>query len=75
MSEPREMILMIKSTDTIRDIRYNKDSSEELTIAISTGKIESITLTSKAVLSIKFNNGELLLDIDDSELKKIEYKD
>ncbi len=69
------MILMIKDIDSIKDIRYNRNSSEELTIAISTGKIESITLTSKAVLSIKFNNGELLLDIDDSELKKIEYKE
>ncbi|MHA1170047.1 MAG: hypothetical protein ACTSRU_19635 [Candidatus Hodarchaeales archaeon] len=75
MSEPSELILTIKDVETIKDVSFNRSINDGLTITVSIGRIEAMTLMSKAVLSIKFSNGELLLDIDENELKKIEYKE
>jgi len=70
MSEPSELILTIKDVETIKDVSFNRSINDGLTITVSIGRIEAMTLMSKAVLSIKFSNGELLLDIDENELKE-----
>ncbi|MHA1450515.1 MAG: hypothetical protein ACTSP4_13990 [Candidatus Hodarchaeales archaeon] len=62
--------MTIKDVETIKDVSFNRSINDGLTITVSIGRIEAMTLMSKAVLSIKFSNGELLLDIDENELKE-----
>ncbi len=75
MSKPRELILTIKEKESFRNIHWEEDSLEGLTLSLRTGKITSIKLIEGAVLSIAFDSGTLLIDIHKNELNEIIYED
>ncbi|MFW9993049.1 MAG: hypothetical protein ACFFD4_13480 [Candidatus Odinarchaeota archaeon] len=75
MSKPRELILTVKNIEALRNIHWDKDGVDGFTLSVMSGKIHSVNIISGRVLSIVFDSGKLLIDIQKDDLKDIKNEE
>lgn len=75
MSNQRKVILTINNPDAVQKSYWDRTITNEFTLTAITGKIIEIKVVAKAVLLIKFETGELRLDIETSDLKNMKNVD
>ena len=75
MSNQGKVILTINNPDAVQNSYWDRTTTNEFTLTAITGKIIEMKVVSKAVLIIKFETGELRLDIETSDLKNIKNVD
>ncbi|MHA1214716.1 MAG: hypothetical protein ACTSPG_05430 [Candidatus Hodarchaeales archaeon] len=75
MSHQRKLILTIRNPEALQSACWDKKNANEFLIEVFSGEITSIKVISNSVLVIKFETGELRLDIDKKDLNKIQEVD
>ena len=73
MSNIQKLILTIKDLQALQSIDYNVQNLSEMTLTVISGGISSIKVLSKSVLLIKFETGEIRLDITSDDLLMLEH--
>ncbi len=71
MSNKRKLILTLNNPDAVQSSQWDKTTSNEFTLIAVIGEIRAVSVVSKSILVIKFETGELRLDIDTDDLKNI----
>jgi hypothetical protein len=75
MSNQGKLILTIANPDAVQNSHWDKTTTNEFTLTAIAGKITEIKVVSGTVLIIKFETGELRLDIGTCDLKNIKNVD
>ena len=73
MSDVPQLILTIKDPQVIQSVNFERQNLGEISLSIISGKIISIQVISGLILVIKFETGEIRLDIANDDLLKLEY--
>ena len=73
MSNKQKLILTIKDLQALQNADYNVQNLSEMTLTVISGGISSIKVLSKSVLLIKFETGEIRLDITSDDLLMLEH--
>lgn len=68
--EKHNLNLQIKGIDSLRSFDWNSSNSSFI-LSVDFGRIESIEFIDDIVLLITFDNGELRLDLNKSEINQM----
>ncbi|MHA1975843.1 MAG: hypothetical protein ACW98I_02950 [Candidatus Hodarchaeales archaeon] len=71
MSNQRKLILTLNNPDAVQKSHWDRLNMNEFTLTAVTGTINELKVVSEAVLVIKFETGELRLDIGMNDLKNM----
>ncbi|MHA2174976.1 MAG: hypothetical protein ACXACP_00815 [Candidatus Hodarchaeales archaeon] len=75
MFNNRKLILTMNNPNAVQSSHWDMLNSKEFTLTVVTGKITEIKIVSNSVLVIKFETGELRLDIGKNDLKNMKIEE
>ena len=71
----RKLVLTLSDPDAVQSTSLDKINSNEFILVAVIGKINEIKIVSKAVFIVKFETGEIRLDIGMNDLKNMKNVD
>ena len=73
MSDLKKLILTIVDPQAVTNVNLSRKNPSELTLLVMSGNILSIIMLADSVLVIRFETGELRIDLTSEDLNKLEF--